>query len=36
VERYEADPEHGLAERSRAPKLHGRAMADEIRDAILA
>jgi putative transposase len=36
VDRYSADPEHGLAERSCAPKTHGRAMADEIRQAVLA
>src|SRR5262245_804755 len=36
VERYEIDPAHGLAERSRAPKAHGRAMADDIRAAVLA
>jgi putative transposase len=36
VDRYEADPATGLADRSRAPKVHGRAMADPIRDAILA
>jgi transposase InsO family protein len=36
VERYESDPAHGLAERSRAPKAHGRAMAAEIREAVLA
>jgi putative transposase len=36
VERYEGDPQHGLAERSRAPKTHGRAMADERRRAVLA
>jgi putative transposase len=36
VDRYEADPEHGLAERSRAPKAHGRAMGDAIREAVLA
>jgi putative transposase len=36
VDRYDADPEHGLAERSCAPKVHGRAMADEIRQAVLA
>src|SRR5919108_2851191 len=35
IERYEADPERGLAERSRAPKAHGRAMAAEIRQAVL-
>jgi putative transposase len=36
VARYEADPEHGLAERSRAPHVHGRARADDIRAAVLA
>jgi putative transposase len=36
VDRYTADREHGLAERSRAPKVHGRAMADEVRDAVIA
>jgi putative transposase len=36
VERYEADPEHGLAERSRAPKAHGRAMSADTRVAVLA
>ena len=36
VARYEADPEHGLAERSRAPHVHGRARADDIREAVLA
>jgi len=36
VDRYVADPEHGLAERSRAPKAHGRAVAEESRDAVLA
>jgi putative transposase len=36
VERYEADREHGLAERSRAPKVHGRAMAADVRAAIVA
>ena len=36
VERYEGDPAHGLADRSRAPKQHGRAMADEVKDAVLA
>jgi transposase InsO family protein len=36
VERYEIDPEHGLAERSRAPRAHGRAMADDVRRAVLA
>ena len=28
VDRYDADPAAGLADRSRAPKAHGRAMAD--------
>jgi putative transposase len=36
VERYEEDPAQGLADRSRAPKAHGRAMAEEVRDAIVA
>jgi putative transposase len=36
VDRYGADPERGLLEQSRAPKMHGRAMADEIRKAVLA
>jgi putative transposase len=36
VDRYEADPEHGLAERSRAPNAHGRAMAEELRAAVRA
>jgi transposase InsO family protein len=36
VDRYEADPAAGLADRSRAPRAHGRAMADPIRTAILA
>jgi transposase InsO family protein len=36
VDRYEGDPEHGLAERSRAPKVHGRAMEDATRAAVLA
>jgi putative transposase len=36
VERYKGDPAHGLADRSRAPKEHGRAMADDVRDAVLA
>jgi putative transposase len=36
VDRYEADPEHGLAARSRAPHVHGRARAADIRDAVLA
>lgn len=36
VDRYEADPAAGLGDRSRAPMTPGRAMADPIRDAILA
>jgi putative transposase len=36
VERYEVDPEHGLAERPRAPHAHGRAMADKLRATVLA
>ena len=36
VDRYQADPEHGLAERSRAPHRHGRAMADDLRAMIVA
>ena len=36
VDRYEEDPEHGLAERSRAPHAHGRAVADELRVAVRA
>jgi len=36
VDRYEEDPEHGLAERSRAPRVHGRARGDEIREAVVA
>ena len=36
VDRYDADPAAGLADRSRAPKAHGRAMAAPLRDAILA
>ena len=36
VERYDEDRVEGLADRSRAPKAHGRAMAGEVRDAILA
>ena len=35
VDRYDADPAAGLADRSRAPKGHGRAIADPVRDAIL-
>jgi putative transposase len=36
VDRDEGDPAHGLAERSRAPHAHGRAVADERRGAVLA
>ena len=36
VGRYESDPAHGLAERSRAPKTHGRARDEEMRAAVLA
>lgn len=36
ADRYAADPEHGLAERSRAPHAHGRALPDAIRQAVLA
>jgi transposase InsO family protein len=36
ADRYEADPAAGLADRSRAPKAHGRLMADPLREAILA
>ena len=35
VARYTADPEHGLAERSRAPHVHGRACSEEVRAAVL-
>jgi transposase InsO family protein len=34
VARYEADPGHGLAERSRAPHAHGRALAEDVRAAV--
>lgn len=36
VERYDGDPVRGLAERSRAPLAHGRAMPEETRQAVLA
>jgi putative transposase len=36
VGRYEADPEHGLAERSRAPVVHGRALSADLREVVLA
>src|SRR5258706_8773371 len=35
VDRYEADPAHGLADRSRAPHVHGRAMSEASRHAVL-
>src|ERR687898_690982 len=35
ADRYEADPAAGLGDRSPAPKAHGRATSDPIRDAIL-
>ena len=34
--RYAADPGQGLAERSRAPKQHGRARGPDVREAVLA
>lgn len=36
IDRYLAGPETGLLERSRAPKVHGRARPDEIRARVLA
>ena len=36
VDRYVADRRQGLADRSRAPKAHGRAMADDVRGDIIA
>ena len=33
VDRYEVDPAHGLAERARAPHVHGRATPAETRRA---
>lgn len=36
LDRYDTDPEHGLANRSRAPKAHGRVMSADTRAAILA
>ena len=36
VERYDGDREHGLSERSRAPKTHGRALRADVRAAVLA
>lgn len=36
VGRYEVDPAHGLADRSRAPHVHGRAIGPELCGAIVA
>jgi putative transposase len=36
LDRYAADPTEGLAERSRAPRTHGRALAADVREAVLA
>ena len=36
VARYQADPVHGMAERSRAPHGHGRAHDDQVRAAVIA
>ena len=36
IERVAVDPVHGLSEHSRAPHVHGRACAVEIRDAVVA
>jgi transposase InsO family protein len=36
VDRYAADPAHGLADRSRAPIAHGRALSAEVRMTLLA
>ena len=36
VDRYTTDREQGLAERSRAPKAHGRAMAVDVRETVIA
>jgi transposase InsO family protein len=36
IDRYAADPETGLLERSRAPKVHGRARPDALRASVLA
>jgi putative transposase len=35
VDRYAVDPAHGLADQSRAPIRHGRAMADNARESVL-
>jgi putative transposase len=36
VNRYQADPARGLADRSRAPQAHGRRIAEEVEQAIVA
>jgi transposase InsO family protein len=36
MDRYDADPEQGVAERSRAPRTHGRARPGALREAVLA
>lgn len=36
IHRYQVNPDHGLAERSRAPHVHGRSTAEDIKDAIVA
>ena len=36
IDRYAADPETGLLERSRAPKVHGRARPEALRASVLA
>jgi putative transposase len=36
VDRYTVDPAYGLADQSRAPIHHGRAMADQVRASVLA
>ena len=36
VARYETDPEQGLRERSRAPHVHGRRLAEDVREAVVA
>src|SRR5262245_24477667 len=36
IARYDADPSASLADRSRAPKQHGRARPEELREAVRA
>ena len=36
VDRWADDPAQGVADRSRAPRTHGRAMSAEVRAAVLA